>query len=83
MPMTKSSLVNRLKIAFGEPPTDEGKTIQQDVFEKMAGAVLDEIQQNGTISTTVTVSGTAAIASGSSAGSWPVVGSGTGTGTIA
>ncbi len=77
MTMTKASLVSRLKAAFGVPETDEGVAIQEDTFDKIAGAVLDEIQQNGVISTTV--SGTAAVASGSSAGTWPVTGTGTGT----
>ena len=75
--MTKASLVARLKTAFGVPETDEGVAIQEDTFDKIAGAVLDEIQQNGVISTTV--SGTAVVASGSSAGTWPVTGTGTGT----
>jgi len=77
MAMSEASLLTRLKNALGVAATAEGQAIQDDVLGKIAGAVIAEITQNGVITTTVT--GTATIAGGSSAGVHPVTGTGAGT----
>ena len=78
MAMTEASLLSRFKTAFGVAGTDEGVGIQDDVLGKLAGAIIAEIQANGVVS--VTTTGSCVVASGSSAGTYPV--SSTGTGSI-
>lgn len=47
--MTKASLVARMKAALGSPATPEGIAIQNDILDKMCGAIIDEIQTNGIV----------------------------------
>jgi hypothetical protein len=68
--MTKASLVARMKTALGTPPTSEGVAIQNDVLDKMCGAIIAEIQTNGVITIPVGIpvatTGTAAAQTGAS-----------------
>lgn len=79
MPMTKASLLARMKGKLGAAPTAEGQAIQDDVLGKLAEAILEEIQQNGTVTVAagipVSTAGSAAAQTGSTTGP--------GTGTIA
>lgn len=73
MAISVSSLVNRWKTALGTPSTSEGVTIQDDILEKLAQGVVDEIQANAATSN----SGNVVIPSGSSAGTYPFTSTGT------
>lgn len=65
---------SKLDALFGAA-VDPG--VQEDVLKAIAEAVVEHIQSSAIVATTV--SGNAIVAGGSSAGSWPVTGSGSGT----
>jgi hypothetical protein len=72
---TLTSLIkSKLDALFGAPVDP---AIQQQVIQAISEAVVEHIQSAAVVATTV--SGNAVVAGGSSAGTWPVTGSGTGT----
>lgn len=79
MAMSKASLVQRMKTAFGAPASAEGVAIQDDVLGKIAEAIIDEIKINGVVTVAsgiaVSTTGTASAQTGATTA--------TGTGTIA
>ncbi len=75
MGMTQASLLARFKTAFGAPSSAEGVAIQDDVLNKMAGAIISEIQQNGIVTVAAGIAVTTTGGNGAT--------SATGTGTIA
>jgi nicotinamide mononucleotide (NMN) deamidase PncC len=72
MPMTAASLTSKLIAELGAA-TDGA--MQSDVLGKIAKAIVDEIQQNATVSVSVPATGLVAP-------NGPVTGAATGTGTI-